>query len=129
MTAGTNRIAVEVHQAQANNGDGSFDFELQGVRAGRSERRRPRRVVSSSGRTANAVNLGWTTSTDDRGVAGYFIRRDGTDIAFTQGTTWTDTGLAPTQTYAYEVRAVDLSGNASTPGSTTSACSQSPTRR
>ena len=117
LTSGTNRIAVEVHQAQANNGDGSFDLELQA--SAPAEANAPSSPsVSSSGRTANAVNLGWTTSTDDRGVAGYFIRRDGTDIAFTQGTTWTDTGLAPTQTYAYEVRAIDLSGNASTAGST-----------
>ena len=128
LTAGTNRIAVELHQAQANNGDGSFDLELQAFAP--AEANAPSTPsVSSSGRTANAVNLTWTTSTDDRGVAGYFVRRDGTDIAFTQGTTWTDTGLAPTQAYAYEVRAIDRRATPRRPARRTSVCSRSPTRR
>ena len=44
LTSGNNRIAVEVHQAQANNGDGSFDFELLALRAGRKRTRRARRL-------------------------------------------------------------------------------------
>ena len=116
MTAGTNRIAVELHQAQANNGDGSFNAELLAFAP--TEATAPSApAVSASGRTANAVNLSWTTSTDDRAVAGYFVNRNGTDIAFTNGTTWSDSGLAPTQTYTYQVRAVDTSGNVSTVGS------------
>ena len=116
LTAGTNRIAVEVHQAQANNGDGSFNLELLGL--GGSETFAPSApAVTSSGRTANSVNLSWTASTDDRAVAGYFVNRNGTDIAFTNGTTWSDSGLLPTQAYTYQVRAVDTSGNVSTAGS------------
>jgi hypothetical protein len=116
LTSGTNRIAVELHQAQANNGDGSFNAELLAFAS--TEATAPSApAVSASGRMANAVNLSWTTSTDNRAVAGYFINRNGTDIAFTNGTTWSDSGLAPTQTYTYQVRAVDTSGNVSTPGS------------
>jgi trimeric autotransporter adhesin len=115
LTGGTNRIAVELHQAQANNADGSFNLEVQGFAS--AETSAPSApVVSQTNRTANSVALSWTPSTDDRGVAGYFVRRDGTDIAFTSGTSWAESGLAPTQSYAYEVRAVDTSGNVSTPG-------------
>jgi trimeric autotransporter adhesin len=116
LTAGTNRIAVEVHQGQANNADGSFNAEVLGFAP--AETNAPTSpAVSASGRTASTVNLSWTPSTDDRGVIGYWVRRDGTDLAFTSGTTWTDSGLAATQSYNYDVRAIDLSGNASTPGS------------
>ena len=116
LTSGTNRLAVEVHQAQANNGDGSFNAALLGF-AGTETSAPSAPAVSQSGRTANSVNLSWTASSDDRGVAGYFVNRNGTDIAFTNGTTWSDSGLAPTQSYTYQVRAVDTSGNVSTPGS------------
>ena len=56
-------------------------------------RRRPRRArpaVSQSGRTATAVNLSWTASSDNRARRGLLHRRNGTDIAFTNGTTWSD---------------------------------------
>ena len=61
--------------------------------------------------------LDWTTSTDDRAVAGYSSTATAADIAFTNGTTWSDSSLAPTQTYTYQVRAVDASGNVSAVGS------------
>ncbi len=67
------------------------------------------------------VNLGWTASTDNVGVTGYRVERcQGTgctnyaEIATPTATTYGDTGLSPSTTYRYRVRAVDAAGNLST---------------
>ena len=60
--------------------------------------------------TFSAVPLSWTASTDNIGVVGYLVRRDGTPIAFTPATSFTDTGLTPGTTYNYDVTALDTSG-------------------
>jgi chitodextrinase len=55
------------------------------------------------------INLSWDASTDDIGVTGYNIYRDGggTPIATTTGTTYQDTGLSPATFYTYNVSAID----------------------
>lgn len=59
------------------------------------------------------ANLSWTTSTDDVGVTGYRVSRNGTALPGTvSGTSFADTGLAP-GTYTYAVTAVDAAGNVS----------------
>jgi hypothetical protein len=63
------------------------------------------------------VALSWAAATDDRGVAGYEIHRDGaTSPTLTaSGTSVTDTGLAPNSTHTYTVNAFDAAHNVSTP--------------
>jgi hypothetical protein len=66
-------------------------------------------VASNLGTTS--VTLTWPAATDDRGVAGYRIVRNGVVLSGTvTGTTFTDTTLAPATAYRYTVRAVDTSG-------------------
>jgi chitodextrinase len=61
------------------------------------------------------IDLSWDASTDDIGVTGYNIYRDGgeTPIATTTGTTYQDTGLSPVSFNTYNVSAKDFSGNES----------------
>ncbi len=61
------------------------------------------------------INLSWDASTDDVGVTGYNIYKDGggTPIATTTGTTYQDTGLSPLTSYTYNVSAVDAAPNES----------------
>jgi len=76
------------------------------------------------------VALNWTASTDNVGVTGYKVYRDGVLIAQPSGTTLTDTGLTNGTTYSYRVSAVDAAGNASaqsSPVSGTPADTQAPT--
>ena len=63
---------------------------------------------------ATTVSLAWDASTDDTGVAGYIVSRDGVDLPSTTETTLADGLLAPGATYTYTVRAIDGAGNVST---------------
>jgi len=73
-------------------------------------------VVSTS-----QINLSWSVSTDNVGVAGYQVFRNGVLAGTTSGTLLSDTGLSAATTYAYTVAAYDAAGNASTPSTTVSA--------
>src|SRR3989344_1096945 len=60
------------------------------------------------------VNFSWASSTDNVGVVGYEISRDGIWIATTTETNYQDTGVTYSATYQYSVRAFDAVGNTST---------------
>jgi chitodextrinase len=66
------------------------------------------------------ITLAWNASTDNVGVAGYYLVRDGARIAtLPAGTrTYTDTGLTTGRRYYYQVRAYDAAGNRSATAST-----------
>lgn len=68
-------------------------------------------AVTSTG--ASTARFSWTASTDNVGVAGYRVSRDGNLIATTTATQWNDTGLVPLTTYVYTVVAFDANGNTS----------------
>ena len=59
------------------------------------------------------VSLSWAAATDNVGVAGYRVYRDGALIGTTTGTSYTDASVASSTTYAYAVRAYDAAGNVS----------------
>lgn len=59
------------------------------------------------------VQLSWTAATDNVGVAGYKVIRDGTVVALSSGTRWTDTAWVAGATYTYAVAAFDTAGNVS----------------
>ncbi len=71
--------------------------------------------LSSGVTTAFSVALSWPASTDDIGVAGYSVRRQGAEVATTGATSYVDVGLDPATSYAYEVVAFDAAGNESSP--------------
>jgi chitodextrinase len=74
--------------------------------------------LSAHAPTSTKVELSWNASTDDVGVTHYAISRDGTHIATTASTTYSDTTVAAGVTYAYSVRAFDAAGNPSPPSAT-----------
>jgi chitodextrinase len=65
--------------------------------------------------TTTTVSLGWGAATDDTGVTGYRITRNGNTVATVGGGAagWTDTDRRPLTTYDYTVAALDGAGNAS----------------
>ena len=61
------------------------------------------------------MNLSWGASTDNVGVTGYEIYRNGSLLTTKSGTTTThsDTPVSGSTTYTYQVRALDAAGNRS----------------
>ncbi|MFN3219451.1 MAG: fibronectin type III domain-containing protein [Acidimicrobiales bacterium] len=113
FVAGTNVIAVSLHNASAS-GDLTFDAQLD-LRVGSSApdtsapEAPPALTVASV--TDGSVALAWEAATDNVGVVGYEILRDGTVVGSTSGLAFVDGGLAPETTYGYEVVALDAAGN------------------
>ena len=72
-------------------------------------------IVAQTQSTPGAVNLSWDASSDNVGVNGYAIYRDGTQIGTTAGTqtTYADQTVQPETTYNYQVLATDAYGNQS----------------
>jgi len=57
--------------------------------------------------SSTEIVIVWEASTDDKGVAGYNIYRNGTRIATSPYPVYTDTGLSSNTNYTYEVEAID----------------------
>jgi chitodextrinase len=70
--------------------------------------------LSVTGSTVSSVSLAWSAATDNTGVTAYRVYRNGTDVSGAiTGLSFTDTGLAPSTSSTYEVKAFDAAGNAS----------------
>jgi hypothetical protein len=70
--------------------------------------------LTATAPTSNQVQLSWTASTDDVGVTGYDVFRNGTKIATTSPqTNYLDATAQPGTTYSYTVDARDAAGNTS----------------
>jgi len=73
----------------------------------------PTGLTATFNSITNAIDLSWTASTDNVGVTGYRIYRDGgpAPISTVNVTTFSDAGL--TGTHSYGVTAIDAAGNES----------------
>jgi len=65
----------------------------------------------SGSATATSVSLTWQAASDDIGVAGYTVYRNGVQVQTVSGTSWTDTSVSPSTAYGYTVDAFDAAGN------------------
>jgi chitodextrinase len=63
--------------------------------------------------SSSQINLSWTPATDNVGVGGYQVFRNGSQIATTTVGTYADIGLASSTTYTYTVTAFDAAQNIS----------------
>ncbi|WP_313563588.1 fibronectin type III domain-containing protein [Ruminiclostridium cellobioparum] len=66
-------------------------------------------------KTINSITISWDPSTDNIGVAGYKIYRDGKEIGISTTNQYTDTDLKDGTTYVYIVKAFDFMENTSLP--------------
>ena len=76
--------------------------------------------------SSSQVNLAWTPSTDDVGVTGYKVFRNGALLNTTPTNAYSDTGLLPATTYSYRVSAFDAGSNNSSESSPASATTSLP---
>src|SRR5688572_25334252 len=104
-------------------GQGTYfadDISLQGAGGGGGDTTAPSNVsgLTSPSKTSSSISLSWTAATDNVGIAGYNIYRNGatspTATTSGTGTTYNDSGLAASTTYTYTVKARDAAGNVST---------------
>jgi hypothetical protein len=63
--------------------------------------------------SSSQIDLSWSPSSDNLGVAGYRVYRNGTQIGTTANTSYQNGGLSPSKTYRYSVSAYDAAGNIS----------------
>jgi hypothetical protein len=83
-------------------------FQIRAVTASESNPPTTPVLLSAEPFSTSQINLSWAAATDDSAVVGYVLYRDGTPIATTTQLTYSDLGLAPSTTYAYNVYAYDL---------------------
>ncbi|MCG3113116.1 MAG: DNRLRE domain-containing protein [Candidatus Manganitrophus sp. SB1] len=69
--------------------------------------------VAASILSAIQINLSWSASTDNVGVAGYRVYRNGVQVGTTATPGYSDTGLLAATLYSYRVAAYDAAGNVS----------------
>jgi chitodextrinase len=87
--------------------------------------------MRTTGITQSSVSLAWNATTDNVGVAGYNLYKDGAKVASTQSTSYTFGGLSCGSDYTLALTAYDAAGNESdgryaTTVETTSACTPAP---
>jgi uncharacterized protein YkwD len=77
-------------------------------------------LTSAVAKSATEVDLSWAASTDNVGVAGYQVLRNGSVIGSTAASTLSmaDTTVVPGTSYTYAVRAFDAAGNYSAASNT-----------
>src|SRR5205814_8606440 len=63
--------------------------------------------LTASAVSSSQINLSWTASSDNVGVSGYRVYRNGSQIATTGATSFANTGLSPSTTYSHTIAAYD----------------------
>ncbi|MFD9222838.1 fibronectin type III domain-containing protein [Streptomyces sp. NPDC060064] len=69
--------------------------------------------LRSTAKTSSSVSLAWNASSDNVGVTGYDVYQGPTRALTVTGTSATVSGLAPSTSYSFTVRARDAAGNLS----------------
>jgi chitodextrinase len=106
----------EIWQGGQGLGTNSFTFDATTTGGGGGDTTAPSVPggLTVTGATSSSVSLSWAASTDNVGVTGYDVYRNGTLAGtVTSGTSYTDTGLTASTAYSYTVKAFDAAGNLS----------------
>ncbi|WP_333599496.1 GEVED domain-containing protein [Flavobacterium sp.] len=77
-------------------------------------------TLTASGTTSSSTNLAWSGATDNVGVTGYDVYKNGVLLGSTASTTYTVSGLTASTTYTFYVIAKDAAGNVSPASNTVS---------
>jgi hypothetical protein len=78
----------------------------------------PTRLVARQ--KQSELQLSWNASTDNVGVTGYSVLRNGMAVSTTSTTSWSDSNLTSGTTYTYAIVASDRAGNQSSPSDSVS---------
>ena len=78
-------------------------------------------VASATATSGTTINLTWQASSDNVGVTGYIVKRNGTQVATPTAGSYSDTCLSRSTIYSYTVAALDAAGNLSSESAVASA--------
>ena len=116
LVAGTNVVAVEIHQADVTSSDISFDFQLAASTAMAPSPPAAPSNLSAVALSPSQVTLNWADNSSDK--SGFKIERSGDGVTFAQialtspnVVTYNDTTVAANTTYTYRVRATNTAGD------------------
>jgi chitinase len=112
LPAGNHTLSAKAYDAAGNSSSAQVTVNVQGAGGDTSAPSKPSSVRAAVVGTTQ-VALQWAPSTDNVGVAGYDVYRDGTLLAQTTLPNYLDSGLAPATSHVYYVRARDAAGNTS----------------
>jgi hypothetical protein len=80
--------------------------------------------LTAAAASKSQINLKWNASTDNVGVKGYYVARNGATVATVTTNSFSDKGLTANTTYCYVIKAFDQAGNLSQPSA--QACATTP---
>jgi chitodextrinase len=107
-----------------------YETYLNYLATGKVEAVRPTKPtdLDSVAVDSTRIRLTWTASTDNMGVVGYKVRRDGKQVTtlYDAATIYVDSGLDSSTTYTYVLRAFDAAGNESAVSNPTTATTPEP---
>lgn len=106
--------------------DDVFIYKL-GVRNGETIPPSAPTALTATTVSATQIDLNWTASVDNVGVAGYIVYRGSNQVASVTAPSYQDTNLSPSTPYSYAVAAFDAAGNLSALSASVSAVTQSTT--
>jgi eukaryotic-like serine/threonine-protein kinase len=86
----------------------------------------PPRYVKATATGTSTVHIAWTEGSDNVGVTGYQILRNGVRIAMSASPQYDDYGLAAATTYRYTIKSVDAAGHPSAPSPAATATTNAP---
>lgn len=112
--SGTYTITV-THKGSLSSGSQAFSLIVSGLGTVVADTQNPSTPtsLSTSAITSSSVTLNWNASTDNVGVTGYDVYQGNNIITTVSGTSHVVTGLAPSTSYSFRVRAKDAAGNTS----------------
>lgn len=110
--ATTYTYAVVAYDAAGNLSEASANKPVTTQAADTSAPTAPGKPTASA-ITSGTLTLAWAASTDNYGVTQYQVFRNGVQVGVSAGTSFADSGLAPSTAYSYTVRALDAADNPS----------------
>ncbi|UUV30671.1 cellulase family glycosylhydrolase [Amycolatopsis roodepoortensis] len=120
LAAGSNKIRTTA--VTSNGGPNADSLSVEGS-GGSNDTEAPTApgTPTTSNVTCGSVTLTWQASSDNVGVTGYRVLRNGQSVATTVNPPATVTGLAASTAYSFTVVAHDAAGNTSAPSAAVSA--------
>ena len=111
LANGAHTLTATASDAAGNSGTATEPFTVQNLYDTKAPSTPSNLKLAVAGTTQAAIY--WTPSTDNVGVAGYRVYRDGVLLAQTTQPNYLDSGLVPGSSHTYTVTAFDAAGNVS----------------